>query len=252
MDVAALLRDLRDQRGWSTTQLAAYGGTSRSVLTDWESGRKSPTVATLNRVLAAVGLQIRAELEPLLAPLDERVDAVLTAPEAWGASELEALRRVVEALAGEHPFVVDRGWGNEPERGTGEIRWAFDGETALRLQGLGFRAETLELVVVFDATARTFFFRQQVRGTGGPPVSWFEVPTPVAQQCLGGLAFGPFGMVRVRLLDEAEEIGAATVRVEAAPGLVVPVLTLQAVERGRPDLADVLARLRERRSRPAV
>jgi hypothetical protein len=56
------------------------------------------------------------------------------------------------------------------------------------------------------------------------------------------MAFGPFGMVAVRLLDQPPP----TVRVEVAPGLVVPVLTVDEVARGRPDLAEVLERLRAR------
>ena len=202
-------------------------------------------MAVLNRVLAAVGLQIRAELEPLLAALDDRVDAVTADLSPLTDGQLSGLRRVVEALTGEHPYVADRGPGEEPDQGVAEIGWAFDGETALRLQGLGFSAETVEVAVAWEDVTRSFFFRQRVRGTGGAPLSWFDASREQAQQCLGGTAFGPFGMVRVRLVDELP----VAVRVEAAPGLVVPVLSLDAVEQGRPDLADVLARLRERRAR---
>ena len=245
MDVASLLREVRERRGWSQVDLAAASGSSRSALCDYEAGRKSPTVATLNRVLAAVGLQIRAELEPLLAALDERVEAVLAEPPPLSEEQVRGLTRAAAALAGVHPYVLDRGWGVEPERGEVELGWAFDGETSLRLHGLGFAASTVEVALAWEPVARTYFFRQRVRGTGGPPLSWFEASVPEAQQCLGALALGPFGMVRVRLVDQLP----GTVRVEAAPGLVVPVLTLEAVERGRPDLADVLARLRERAAR---
>jgi hypothetical protein len=49
-------------------------------------------------------------------------------------------------------------------------------------------------------------------------------------------------MVAVRLVAEEP----VTVRIEVGPGLVVPVLTVDEVARGRPDLAEVLERLRAR------
>ena len=42
----------------------------------YEAGRRSPTVARLDRLLAGCGVQVRAALEPLLADVDERVDAM--------------------------------------------------------------------------------------------------------------------------------------------------------------------------------
>jgi transcriptional regulator with XRE-family HTH domain len=242
MRVPDILLAIRDQRGWTQGQLARTAGISRGNVSDYESGRTSPTVATLNRILASVGLQIRAELEPLLAELDARVATVAREVGPLGDEVVVALGRAARALEGEHPYVVDRGPGNDPERGQGELRWGYDGETALRLQGLGFAVEAVQVAVHWDAVARTYFFRQRVLGTGGAPVSWFEATTEQAQQQLGDLAFGPFGMVRVRLLDEVPE----RVRLEVAPGLVLPVLTVDAVERSRPDLAEVLGRLRGR------
>jgi hypothetical protein len=49
-------------------------------------------------------------------------------------------------------------------------------------------------------------------------------------------------MAAVRLLEDPPR----TVRVEVAPGLVVPVLTVDEVTRGRPDLGEVVERLRAR------
>jgi hypothetical protein len=45
----------------------------------YESGRRSPTVRTFARLLAAGGLQVRGELEPLLADVDELGTACPTA-----------------------------------------------------------------------------------------------------------------------------------------------------------------------------
>jgi transcriptional regulator with XRE-family HTH domain len=225
MDVAELIRDARGRRGWSQAQLAAATGTTRGAIGDYETGRKSPTVATLNRVLAAAGLQIRAELEPLRADLLARVEAARGEAEPLDAA---GLAKVGEVLDG------------------APVAWGLDGETALRALGYGFASDRVHVAICFDAPAREWFFRARVRGTGGAPVSWFDADLRAAQEYLGGMAFGPFGMVAVRLVREAPR----TVRVEVAPGLVVPVLTVEEVGRGRPHLGEVLERLGVLDARP--
>lgn len=226
VDVTALLRQARERCGLSQAQLAARADTSRAAVSQYETGRKSPTVVTLNRILAAAGLQIRAELEPLRAALDVRVDAVLAAVLAAGEPlDASSVQPLAEALL------------SEP------VTWGLDGETALRAHGLGFSSQLPQAAIALDDAARAYFFRARVRGTGGDPVSWFEADLPAAQAYLGGMALGPFGMVAVRLVAKPPK----TVSIEVAPGLVVPVLTVEEVERGRPDLAEVLQRLRDRR-----
>lgn len=194
---------------------------TRGNLSDYETGRKSPTVATLARILAGAGLQIRAELEPLRADLEARVDAVEATPDPLPPELVEGLAAVLAPLP---------------------LAWGLDGETALRAHGLGFRVEVPQLALLWDDEARQWFFRNGVRGTGGAPVSWFEQDLGALQAYLGRMALGPFGAAQVRLLPETPP----TVRVEVAPGLVVPVLTVAEVERGWSDLAEVLARLRRR------
>ena len=224
MDVASLLRKACDHARLSQTALAARAGTSPAAVSQIMRGKVSPSVRTLDRLLAAAGLQIRAELEPLLADLDVRVDAALTAP---GPLDAAALSRVGAALDED------------------QLSWGLDAETALRAHGFGFSSEVPQVALALDDAARAWFFRARVRGTGGDPVSWFDSDLAGAQEYLGRMALGPFGMIGIRLQERSPE----TVRIEVAPGLVVPVLTVDEVERGRPDLAEVLARLRERRER---
>lgn len=240
MDVPAILTDACERARMPPSELARRAGTSSGAISQLLRGRVSPTVRTLDRLLAAAGLQLRVELEPLLADLDARVDAVLG---DVGPLPVEPLQRVAQALDSEQTWVVDGEPGGDVRRCRGPVTWAFDGETALRAHGLGFPAQVVEVAVQFDEAARAFFFRGLVRGTGGPPVSWFAADLMAAQQHLGSLALGPFGMVRFRLLTSIQD----RVRVEVAPGFVVPVLALADVEAGRPDLGEVLARLRERR-----
>ena len=63
MKVPELLREARKQRGWSQSQLAAAARTTQPAVARWESGRVSPRVDSLRRVLEAAGFVVRFELE---------------------------------------------------------------------------------------------------------------------------------------------------------------------------------------------
>ena len=63
MDPQTLLREARRRAGLSLRQLAESAGTSHSTLAAYESGRKSPNVATLDRVLHAAGFAADVELK---------------------------------------------------------------------------------------------------------------------------------------------------------------------------------------------
>ncbi len=62
MNASALLRTARTRAGLSLRQLAALAGTSHSTLAAYEAGAKSPTVATLDRILRAAGFEADVEL----------------------------------------------------------------------------------------------------------------------------------------------------------------------------------------------
>ena len=55
MDVGVVLRESRRRSGLS---LRALAGTSHSTLAAYESGRKVPTAATLNRIVEAAGFDL--------------------------------------------------------------------------------------------------------------------------------------------------------------------------------------------------
>lgn len=57
----SLLEDVRRETGLTQGEFASVAGTSRPTLSAYEHGRKSPTLATVERMLQAVGFQIRAE-----------------------------------------------------------------------------------------------------------------------------------------------------------------------------------------------
>jgi len=58
---AELLERARQQAGLSQEDLAARAGTSRTTISAYEHGRKSPTLATATRVLEAIGYELVTE-----------------------------------------------------------------------------------------------------------------------------------------------------------------------------------------------
>ncbi|HKG39530.1 MAG TPA: helix-turn-helix transcriptional regulator [Conexibacter sp.] len=67
MDTAAILRDARGRAGLTQGGLARRAGTSQATISAYEHGRKAPSVATLERLLAATGTRLTAT--PASAPV---------------------------------------------------------------------------------------------------------------------------------------------------------------------------------------
>jgi transcriptional regulator with XRE-family HTH domain len=59
-----LIKIARSGAGLSQRELARRAQTSQATLSAYESGRKSPTLDTLERVVRAAGLDLRITLEP--------------------------------------------------------------------------------------------------------------------------------------------------------------------------------------------
>lgn len=59
--VMALLKQVRREAGLSQEELASRAGTSRPTLSAYEHGRKSPTLATVERLLERAGFELAAE-----------------------------------------------------------------------------------------------------------------------------------------------------------------------------------------------
>ncbi len=62
MNASHLLKSARQRAGLTLRELAERAGTSHSTLAAYESGTKTPTVKTLNRVLHAAGFATDVEL----------------------------------------------------------------------------------------------------------------------------------------------------------------------------------------------
>lgn len=86
MDATDLLREARLAAGLSQAELAARSGTSQATLCSYERGHRTPSAATLERILAAGGRRLSS------APISRRVRSP-------GAAALErAGRTLLEVL----------------------------------------------------------------------------------------------------------------------------------------------------------
>ena len=65
MTAGTLLRRARHQAGLSLRELGRVAGTSHATLSAYESGAKTPSVATLDRIVRAAGFALEGELAPL-------------------------------------------------------------------------------------------------------------------------------------------------------------------------------------------
>lgn len=66
------IRELRARTGLTQQQLAARAGTSQSAIAAYESGAKSPTVRTIERLAASLGLELAATFVPRMTYEDRR------------------------------------------------------------------------------------------------------------------------------------------------------------------------------------
>ena len=239
MDVRGLLLQACERGQISQAELARRAGIAPTSLSAWATGRVSPTIASLDRVLAAAGLQVRTSLEPLLADLDKRVDEVLA---GTATVELERLTSLAEHLDAE------QGWGIElPDgsfgRARGPVSWAFDGATALALHGLAFPQDVPGVCVLFDDAGRSWLTKGFVIAPGQGRISFWDASFEQARDHLRGLSAGRYGMHLVRLVEQMPP----SVRLQQeGTASVFPVLAVDAVAGAHPALAEVLDRLRVR------
>ena len=62
MDAASLIKEARMRAGFTQTQLARAAGTSQPTLAAYESGAKSPSVRSLDRIVRAAGVSLDVKL----------------------------------------------------------------------------------------------------------------------------------------------------------------------------------------------
>lgn len=98
IDAAALVHSARRRAGLSQETLARRAGTRQSAVSAYESGRRAPSIATLERLLAAAGFAIEVGLVEVSPPAS-LPDTSLTRRLALHRAEILA---VTAAYGGTH------------------------------------------------------------------------------------------------------------------------------------------------------
>jgi transcriptional regulator with XRE-family HTH domain len=122
-EIARILQAEREAAGLSLADLAARSGVNAATLTRIERGTHVPSLEMVEKILAALGLQLAVSTEPL-DDLDAQLDRLAWLPvaERLARSGLAHLLETLDTL----PFVID-------------------GALAATLQGVPLPVEVLEL-----------------------------------------------------------------------------------------------------------
>jgi len=101
-----VVKALREQAGLTQQQLAARAQTAQSTIAAYESGRKSPTLRTLERTARAAGLELHVSFAPPMSREDRRSLAFHRAVAARLAADpkrtLDRARRHLRLLSRQH------------------------------------------------------------------------------------------------------------------------------------------------------
>lgn len=59
VQIGQLLKDLRDERGWSLREFGLIVGMNKTYLGDIELGKRNPTINSLEKIVARYGLTLK-------------------------------------------------------------------------------------------------------------------------------------------------------------------------------------------------
>lgn len=127
--LGATLRRQRESQGLTQRKLAERAEVSQAAVARIESGSRSPTVEMLERLFAAMGVQLAVAVEPLDAHLDARIAELTGQPTAERIAGTE-LDRAMDAL--------DR---------LDDLRYVLTGCTAALVQGAPVPAGAVEIAL---------------------------------------------------------------------------------------------------------
>ncbi|WP_432900601.1 helix-turn-helix domain-containing protein [Micromonospora matsumotoense] len=219
--IAALLRRERGARQLTQQQLADRAGTSQSAVARIERGDRVPGIPLVERLFAALGLQIAVTAEELDSHLDARMDALAARSLDDRIDEL-GLDQLLNRL--------------------GDLPHLLTGGTAALLQGAPVPADAVEIAVRWGDSARLTAWLEAAYGQRWN-ARWRE---------FGGLYPAPeepgehywstrYGKIRAQMCDELPE--AIEVRHGNRSYRVVPLVTVELTD---PQAADLLRRHRQR------
>ena len=224
-ELGTLIQREREAAGLSPGELAARAGVPAATLNRVERGTLTPSLETVERVFAGLGLRLRLDTEPLADDLDAQLDAQLARLARVPLTQRLAksgLTHLLDTLDG-FPYVLD-------------------GALAANLHGVPLPADALEIAVAWaDAEA---FNRWLVKRFA---YRWHERSGEFRALDLDPRAPGPhlwqtsFGPVRARMCDELP----STVDI-AVGDRTYPVRPLAEVEPADEGAARLLRRFRER------
>jgi transcriptional regulator with XRE-family HTH domain len=229
VDGAAILRSARFAAQLSQRELGDRAGVAASVISDYERGRRSPTVRQLTRLLAAAGFQVQTELVGLGADTDSLIRRSLALPTDKRLHHLQnALDTFVPLLHG--------------------VCFVIEGAAAAVLQGAPIPAPWLGIVVpdedpTLERLAHAITAAGFVRLWDGG--RWRLLPAiPALFRALGPVTRWQVYLdeVRVRIAARSEMAADAHVSVNEVP---LPVVGLWRIESTDPGTAKILARTRE-------
>jgi len=90
---AGLIRTARDRAGMTQSGLAEAAGLTQQAVSAYETGRKEPTIPTVQRILAAAGFEMRIRLERIDYH-DESLEAFLRTLPPAQQTVIEEARRI--------------------------------------------------------------------------------------------------------------------------------------------------------------
>ncbi|MEU7804187.1 helix-turn-helix transcriptional regulator [Micromonospora arborensis] len=219
--LATAIRQQRQSRELSQCELAELAGISQAMVARIEGGDRAPSLAVLERLLAAMDVQLVVGVEPLDAHLDARIDDLAS----------QSIAERIDALG------LDRLLGR-----LSDFPQVITGSTAALLQGAPVPVDALEIALRWQDS--------------NPFTRWLE--TNYGQRWnarweeFGGVWLEPeepgehrwstrYGEIRATMCDELPET--IEVRHGERSYQVVPLVELELSE---PRAADLLRRYRDR------
>ncbi|MDG4804717.1 helix-turn-helix transcriptional regulator [Micromonospora sp. WMMD980] len=138
--IAHALRHERERAGLTQQALADRAGLSQAAIARIERGDRLPSLTTAERLLTALGRQLRIEVEPLDSHLDAALDEAAAADLDERLTDLK-LDRLVDAL--------------------GDLPYVLAGSTAALLQGAPIPVAAVEIAVRWrDSSTFTAFLER--------------------------------------------------------------------------------------------
>ena len=222
VDIAAFLRQQRAEHGLTQREFARRGGVAGSSVRAYESGRRVPTIAAIEALLAGVGRQVCYVAEPLWADIDREISALQTMTMDERVEQVPVLLDWWHDRLAARPFALDGPFAALVQGAAVPARWLG---LAVPRSAIGELAETFAGIVNLQRWSEQWhdwgYCSADPREPG--PLRWRS----------------PYGEVRVRLFEQP--VGTIEVVVQGKSWRVRP---LSDVESDDPWVTRVLSRMR--------